>query len=277
MKTKEDKYYFGRFNILGQLGNKKEFIFKGLKTKKTTLKRSYSWGFFEIAEIKIDKDNFITGYLVKYKPITETEIVKEETHSLAEKNASNLVIAKSRFFLHIESNLIAYRATVKVISAKQFRESFVELFNSAYDDFFVDTEIQTIEEQFEILESIKEFSSISHVSIYLHPSNPRNTDRWKRVDERLKTLNVRSYKEEYDFNPNSKHIGNDEEALSKIAMADDGYGKADITGVRDGETKTISTTDNPITTIAPSDTETPEEILESLITTFKKILARFEK
>jgi hypothetical protein len=279
MTERSVRYYFGRFNLIANFEDKRDFILKGLQVHKFIEFRGYNWGFFEIIELNSEFGPFIHGFLVKYRPSTEEEVAVPQSHRLTLAAIANRVIAKARFFLNIESGLIAYHPVGNQIPNSTFCERFVRIFEEAHRKFFINAEIQAIEEQYRIFEAIKKFSSIARVFVALHPSNPSNIDRWKRIDERLKKIGASNYNEQYEANIEIKSltIEGDEELTNKIYMAEDGYGRADITGNIEGEYKTISTKDNPITSQAPGDDEPPENVLVKLNSTIKNILKRFKK
>jgi len=271
------KYYFGRLNLIAVFDNKREFLLKALKTNKILQYRGYNWGFFDIVELESEFGNFFHGYLVKYKPEFTEEVANPDTHSLENQSIDNFVVAKSRFFLHIKSGIITYHPVGNIISRETFVERFCKLFEFSLDNMFVNAEIQSIEEEYKIFEVIKSFSKIKRLDIYLHPSNPSNRDRWQRTDDRLKNLGAASYSEHYEADPEigNLNIVEDEDINSKISMADDGYGKADITGEIDGELRTISTSDNPISTQAPNDEVEAPSVLERLLIKIQDIFNRF--
>lgn len=277
MPSKPVKYYFGRLNLIATYQDKREFLLRGLRTDKFVQHRNHVWGFFDIKELQSNQGFFIHGYLVKYKPEGEQEVAIPEKHSLGEVRVPNTVVAKSRFFLHVESGLIAYHPVGGQIEIDTFTERFVEIFHEALDKFFVNAEIQAIEERFQVLELMKKFRSISKVEIYLHPSNPNLAELWKNVDQRLKKIGVTNYKETYESDKRdvSLTVTDDEEIRSKIAMAEDGYGKGAVTGELEGETRTITTSDNPITAEASGDDEQPAKVLEELSKSLQNIFDRF--
>lgn len=281
MGKKPVRYYFGRLNLIATFKDKKKFLLTGLTKSLILEKRKGSnWGFFDVSELQSERGSFLHGFLVKYKSAKEEEVADPATHRLGDEQAKNRVIAKARFFLHVETGIIAYHPVGYEISTKIFCERFPEILVEAHDRFFVSAEIQAIEERFKIFEVLKKFKRISKLSIYLHPSNPSNSDRWEKIDKRLKKLEVASYKEEWEEKPQSdglKNVVDDEDLTAKIAMADDGYGKADISGEIDGQKKTISTSDNPITTQAPSDDQPADTILTHLGKTIGEIFERFTK
>ena len=279
MPRRELRYFFGRLNLIANYTDKREFLLRALQTSKIIFHRGNNWGFFEAKETETEFGLFISGFLVKYKGEIDEEVAVPETHSLTDIAAANRVVAKSRFFLHIESGLIAYHPVANKIGNETFCERFVQLFEEALDKFFVSADIQAIEERYKIFEAIRRFKTISKVFVYLHPSNPRSTKRWKRIDDRLKRLGASKYQEQYESKPNGDGLDiiRDPELKSKITMADDGYGKAEVTGQIEGETRTISTRDNPITALAANDDQPPESVISKLGSALKKIFSRFRK
>ena len=282
MAPRDVLYYFGRFNIMAVYSDKRTYVLEGLLSQHRQESRNSEWGFFEIDELTVDDDQYITGYLVKYKTQTEEEVVVPETSQIEDEAVNNRVIAKSRFFLHIRSGLIAYRVIGGQISDNQFRKFFASLFREGHDNLFVNAEVISVDEDYELLEMFGRFDRIFLVSVSLHPSNPSFRDRWKNFDNRLKELEAGSYEEKIEAKgEQGLNIQNDEETLSKISMAHDGYGDATVGGIIDGERKKINTKSNPITTLAPAvDTNDPPNedtmrALRILLFTFNKIRSRF--
>ena len=276
--TRPIRYFFGRLNVVMPSDQKKALLKKGFEAKQTLSKYGCDWGFFDIQEIETEEGVFFAGYLAKFKSEGEAEVAMPEKHQLVEESIKNKVIAKSRFFLHVKSGLMAYHPVGADIDRETFSERFVALFQLG-QDFFFDADVQAIEEQYKILETMKKFEKITKVRISLHPSNPSNTDLWKGIDDRLKKIGVSNYIEEFETkNPeNGLEIVDDLEVKGKVAMADDGYGRADVTGIIEGEHKTISTKDNPISVAVTSAPEEAEKTLDSLMTTIRKIFSRFNK
>src|SRR5690348_4857251 len=184
------RYYFGRFNLIGHYDNKQEYVISGLRSPAVVRSRGQHWQFFEVAPIESEMGLFQSGYLGKYKPRTEEEIAVPLAQKLDDQTIENLVVAKARFFLHLASGLIAYHPVGSQITREQFRRRFAEVFEAAKENFFVNAEIQSVQEGETIRDAIKGFSAIRSIDIYLHPSNPSLRDVWKRTDERLKELHA---------------------------------------------------------------------------------------
>ena len=166
------RYQFGRLNLMATFDDKAEFLKKGLSTQVSLTQRAHKWGFFNITTLTDDTVDFLTGYLVKYKPESEEEVADENQHIVTLEQAKDRITAKSRFFLHIKSGLMAFRLIGAQIGFAQFSKMFCQLFEKAHDNLFVDAQIQAIDEKYRIFEVIPRFEYISNVTLHLHPSNP---------------------------------------------------------------------------------------------------------
>jgi len=279
MAKRAVRYYFGRLNVIGSHPDRPSLLTDGLGPLEITTRRGLKWGFFKVGTLTNPVGEFVHGFLVKFKPLAEEEVAIPETHEIDDRTVENRIRAKARFFLHRSSHIIAYRPSGREISRSVFVNRFKELFENNLGGFFVDTEILPIDEQHQIRDAIRTLQKISRVQVRLHPSNPSNRDVWKRVDERLRTIDVSSYREDYEADPTSAglNIANDEELSSKMAMAEDGYGIVRVIGESGGERKELSTLDAPITALAPSDDEPPEVVLEGLAAAVRELLDRFRE
>jgi hypothetical protein len=272
------RYYFGRLNLITGDNDKVGLLRKALASDAVLAVRGQRWGFYEFRELEDPSGLFMSGYLVKYNPEAEEEIVIPERHALEDKAVENKVMAKSRFFLHASSGLIVYHPVGGQISRKLFPRRFVQVFEDALANFFVNADIQSIEEEYSFEEMLKSFTFIREVSIHLHPSNPSSRDIWQNVDRRMKELNASDYREKYesDERKGGLKVVEDQNIRQKIAMAVDGYGNVEVTGDRDGKMLKVSTLDNPMSILAPSG-ENPEEVFPALRETIASFLGRFTR
>ncbi|NQU28952.1 MAG: hypothetical protein HQ528_11735 [Candidatus Marinimicrobia bacterium] len=271
------KYHFGRINILAERENKEEFLWSSLIPEKEIKRHGFCWNFFEIEREDSGLGLFYYGYLVKFKKISEEEIAVPERHKLTLEEIKNRTVAKSPFFIHVHSGLIAYHPVSNHIENSQFCNIFKKIFEDANLGFFVNIEIQPVTESYEFFEAIKRFSLIKKVAIYLHPANPNISDTWKRTHERLTELNADSFHEEYksSLDDGGLKIVEDTEITSKIRMAEDGYGHVDATGYIDGEPTKVSTIDKQHISYIDTRLE-PIEVLSFLIEKFQILIAKFK-
>jgi hypothetical protein len=91
-------------------------------------------------------------------------------------------------------------------------------------------------------------------------------------------LGAQSYSEKLDAGRNSSlNIEGDRDIRAKIAMANDGYGRAVVTGTIDDSKKTVRTDRNPTSELAPDDSQPPARIIQALRAGFARIFDRFTK
>jgi len=279
MTTGRKKFYFGRLNIIASYEDKRNYILHGLRPGVSIDDRGNSWSFAEISELSNELGNFIHGYLVKFSDSFE-EIIRPEQGQFDETPVEDRVEAKAQYFLHVKSGLIAYHPVGNQIAQKTFQDKFCNVFEKAHDDLFVDAEIQTIEERYEIFDKIRDFQVVEKITFKLHPSNPNNTPLWSDIDNDIKSIGATSYTEEYSVKPGSTkglskdRILEDPKIKGKFIMAEDGYGEGQATGTTQGERKTITTGNNP-TTVIVLEREEKSDVLESLKGTLIKIFDRF--
>jgi hypothetical protein len=275
------RYLFGRLNLLASYDSeakKRNLILKGLRHNTTIDAYGNSYGFFEVRQMTANKERFIHGFLVKYRPMTTEEVAEPNTRRLRDLEVKDRVQAKARFFLHIHSGVISYHPVLAEIPPHRFRNLFVDLFVKSHDAFFVDADFQTIDDKMNIFEEIKKLTRVKEVSIRLHPSNPSNSELWKDVDARLKQLELISATEKLKVKEGKNGLAliKDPETISKINMAVDGYGIAKIDGAQDKHAVHLTTADKPVAALAP-DSETPaRRVLKVLIAVFQGIFARFK-
>jgi hypothetical protein len=274
-------YLFGRLNIIAPESDKLTIYSTALRQSAPALRhRLHRWGFSDVVLVQDDDlGDFYEGYLVKFKDQESVEVVDTEARMIEDESVHNLVAAHSRFFLHLGSGIIAYHPVGTQISGPAFVMRFAELVEHAFDNFFISAEILPINEPEVLAEAIRRFDRIDHLSIYLHPSNPSNRQLWRRIDERLQAMNAIDYREEYHGKGSEGGLKPeiDKSIGRKIAMAEDGYGHAEFTGMRKGKRRTVSTRSSPLSAAAPGDATPSSSVLKALSDSFHSVLGRFNK
>ncbi len=272
MKPQTQTYFFGRVNTISNVTDKRQLFFQAFTANKFHMKGDYKYGFFTVREIDSD---FAYGLLVKYKPMLEGEVVDENVHQLVEGGLPDGVVAKSDFFIHIPSSVIAYRPITNKISSSQFRETFAHLIEVGHENFFVSVKVESIDEELRIEEALKKFDQILVLSFDIHPTNPSNRDTYKSLDEKLKLLNADKMKQTLESKSGglNKSAILDDDSYRALIMAIDGYGKGVIHGTIEGNHKVISTEDSPVRKDVIV-SNNPKDILDQLLPEFEKIWKR---
>ena len=269
------RFLFARLNLIAQYEDKQQFVLTGLRSHQLRRVREHLWGYFGVESLGRYSD-YVTGYLAKLRPENAEEVGDLVAHAISTTTVVNRAIAKSRFFLHIPTGLLAYQYVSGHITQAIFEEQFARLFEEGYKQFFVAADVSTVEERERFLEALGEFERVQSVTIELHPTNPHYSEVYRAIDERLKALQAKNYKEVITAATDGPGLRaeSDPEIRSKATMAEDGYGKATASGQRAGKTAQISTSQNPVTAHVETRDRSPTEILGELIDDFRAIIRR---
>src|SRR5580698_10480969 len=108
MPRREVRYYFGRLNLIAQRENKYRLLFDGLQAEGIVVRRGMNWGFFDVNTINTDLGEFLSGFLARFRPLSEEEIAVPETQLIDSQTIANRITSKARFFLHTSSHIVAY-------------------------------------------------------------------------------------------------------------------------------------------------------------------------
>lgn len=251
MPSIRNSYLFGRINLYASdetIKNKFDFFVSSLNTKVVVTKYKFSYGFFDV--IVVDQhQQFLSGNLVKWRSELENEVVDQKKHIISEARLPDAVVGKSDFYIHVPSGIIAYHPISNKISDQQFRDIFTELIINANERFFVGIKFEVINEQIRLIDAINKLDKIFTVSFSVHPTNPSNRDVFKDIDERIKRLNAGEYSSTIEAKSTeglNRQALQDDEFLSGIYMAADGYGDAMVSGIKGGREITIYTKNSPI-------------------------------
>lgn len=274
----EVNYYFARISVIATYSDKGQFILEGLRSDAEISFRNFQYGFFNVREIFIENERFFHGYIAKYKSETEGEVVDLKSRAIKDEIFPYMTVAKVRFFVHPKTGILIYHTKGNDLNKSSFINRFKDLLEKAYDNFFVKIDINAINESVKFFESLKKFKKIKFLKIELTPSNPENRDIWEKLDERLRRLKVTKYTETYQAEKKEESLQlDDAEINSKLEMANDGYGDAEVKGIdENGNRKTLNIKENQVSAKAVSQERGPQESLAGLFPMFKKIIERFD-
>lgn len=122
--------------------------------------------------------------------------------------------------------------------------------------------MQTVEARASFIDVLATFERVQEVTIKLRPTNPHYSEIHRTVDQRLKELRAKQYKEVITAGREGPGLAatDDEDIRRKAAMAEDGYGEASATGTKDGRPARASTRQNPVSAQAETRDRSPSEI-----------------
>lgn len=270
-------YYFGRLNLMATYDDRRLFLMKGLHSREPSEVRRIRWAFFDVGEISGSDGVFAYGFLAKYRAVTDEEVAREDIGAIADTPISNLIVAKSRFFIHLDTGIIAFHGVQGQIDVDLFCNRFKRVFEHAYGRLFVAADIDMMQEEYKLLEVLSQFSSVTKLRLWLHPCHGEQREQWKDIDDELRRKGADNYSESLEAGRQSisLRIQMDKNLIAKIAMAQDGYGRAQVKGRLQGRIKTVSSSDNPVNASVPNNDRTLEELLASLNPTFFHLFSRF--
>lgn len=273
------KFYFNRLHLNVPEGtNKSTLYFDGIRSNASAGYNEYAYKIINVES----KDNFILGTLVKYDPYGKGEYLNESTGKVEKGGTVNTVVAKSTFVIQVDESVIAFKEVPNVISKTMFNRMFKELFDINNKDKYYDFSMTSITEQYSFVAKVETLKTICKINITLVPSNPRNADIWKNMDERLRNNNISRYRETQETN-RPEGIKLDDETKSKMYMSEDGYGVSIASGYDDsGSIVTLTTkqSNKEVVTELPVDIESNggfDKIIGYLRGTFNKISERTKK
>lgn len=277
MSGKLHLYQFGRLSVIGaNTENKEQYIMTALSSNIHTASREFRYLVTNAKVIIHNENKFAYGELIKYKRILEGDVIDEDSKQILEGGLPYGIVASSKFFLHFNSQIIAFRPIASRISNNQFKENLSKLIEKGHNEFFVSVNVSSVDEEIEISEAFSVLKKITKLFFDVHPTNPSNRPVYRTLDERLKRLDA--IKEQRTIQASEKGFNVDElkkdESYMGVLLAVDGYGRASLHGEKSDGTKVVINTDDSPVTKQVIDSEIPLEIIDQLFDTFNKIWQR---
>jgi hypothetical protein len=261
------KYFFANFlvhenNELDAIDETLDCMRNFLNSGTEFISPNHKYAFLKINNYSYQDKEYFWGYLSKILPESTVEIA--DSGEIISDTQENLIVSKSHFLIDISSKIIVYHPT-KGIDSELFLSAFQRIFEE-YNDPIRSILITKIDKTYEILRVISEFEIIKKVTVKLRPSNPHSQPRWDATDKRIRNIGVTEYFESYStsLSDHSLQVLGDEELESKIQMAEDGYGEAKVSGIKDGVSSLVKTGRNLISGSFKFDENEPVAFIEKI-------------
>lgn len=273
------KFYFARYTITSgdQINDKFDFLLKGLINEGKVEHQNYMFSFFDTEVFEFNQNEYISGKLVKYNPDDIEKVVDEDTRKIRGEIVKNKVVGEARFIIDPKNSILMYADVPSIISKNNFENKFSALFEKNHNNFFIVFNIIPIKEKYSFLEQVKSLKHLKKITITLFPSNPNFSERWKKIDERLRNNNISKYRETLENTKDAMNLKVDEDTESKFLMSEDGYGVSTAHGITEkGELKTLSTSDKSklVSIVLPPDMKQIIDILEYVSESLHEIIKR---
>lgn len=268
-------YFFSRLHLAAGNQNKADLLDRAFTQSTPLLLGDYHWGIMDVTEIEYEHRVFKTGHLTKFTLQNKEEVVNLDKRTIELRTTDYRVKAKSRFYLHVDSSLLAFRRVGSDISPTRFATVFPKILVSVHDGFFVDASVMEVTEVGDVLQRLRDFTRIQKIDFTLHPSNPEFGDQWRELDDWLKIREIEQYKETLVNNSErGLQIAEDKGVIGKFHMASDGYGLGRVRGTLNDEDCVMSTSEDQVTMQTDKADDQPASILEDLIGRFRQIWSR---
>jgi len=205
----------------GQLG---AFIHRAPEERK--IKGRYIWSFGDVGQITIDSYLVYFGRLGKSIKEKYETVYDEKKHSFRRELITTKIAVYSNFFIVPEFSIMAYehRPNIsKFTFQRQFRNFWTDICLS-------DIVFEFLKDERKFFDKVGRFDKVLHANFSVHPSNPRVSEIWKPLDDDLKDGSIKRLRLRMDNEEGLNTQGRIFREAS--AMAVDGYGEGEVTGVK---------------------------------------------
>src|SRR5688500_17367581 len=120
MRPRTLRFFFGRVNLRGGPADRNEFLRTAIHSHRSVEVGQNFWSVYETCEIKPDGLDIVYVYLAKYRSAVDEEVVDEGAGDLSAQSVENRVLAKSLFFLDLNSHIIPFQPSGSQIEATAF-------------------------------------------------------------------------------------------------------------------------------------------------------------
>lgn len=280
--ARKSRFYLERLTKSGILDD--AGVLEAIVSPSSIQTRKFAWTITSPVQGEVAANGAVTafagGHLAKYDPDAVVEVIDPRTSTVAIRSEPNLQIASSQFVFLPEYATIAHRHIWNKITAHDFRDRFASLVRSRHRDFFVECELSPITDHRRFFQKITELESLSEIKATVKPPNPLFGPLWRDFSKYVRTRNADSVTIDERASP-QKQLNSDLPAIvaeatgkadampdasrnaplpigdAAVLMAADGYGRGEITGIHNGASVVIRTSDDAVLLRLPADTPIP--------------------
>jgi hypothetical protein len=222
----------------------------------------FDWTITDVKDCRDDEVPYLFGKMSKYAKEGHAKVIDEIQKSQVEADVPNLLEASSPFIYLPEFSGIAFLHVWNGIEVKTFPRRFKSIVQAAFDNFFIDCDIEPISDYRAFTSKLKKLQGVTELSVTVYPPNPNFGRLWSSLNDYVETRNATkvAVKEQTskpegiktniielmdrimdspDYEPQEVPAIGD----AAILMAADGYGKGKVVGVENGEEVVIRTRD----------------------------------
>jgi len=256
----QGRYYLGRVIKLGRL-NQELFMNAIVESPVVTVSK-FAWAITDVIDKRGDNLPYLFGHLSKFSLEGQVTKVNISKRSQIDESAENLLIASSPFIYLPNYSGIAYLHVWNQIQEEVFPKRFKAIIEAAYDNFFVECNIEPISDYSTFVSKLREIDQFIEISANINPPNPLFGRLWGSLKDYVEKRNASELSikeittnnrglstniivlmdgilENPQFSPETPPDITD----TALLMAADGYGNGKVIGRHNGEERIIRTSD----------------------------------
>jgi len=256
-------FYIGRVNKIGFDANRFiEALFAPIPLDDK--KSNCIWNIVNVGKEDDTNCSYYFGKLNKANPNAKVIVMTKNYTEEMEKEEPDMVLCSSEFVYIPQYSGIVFRSIPSYIEPKRFVSVFDRIIENTLGNFFVDCQINLLDDLDSFFKKLNSFSAFSTVKVTVNPPNPLYGRFWKSLKEYLKKRNatelqIKETNENYNLKTLIQELikvllKNDKNEIEQflklndislldaaILMSLDGYGNARIDGQVNGQHAFIKT------------------------------------
>lgn len=261
---KRGRYYLGRVVKINFTQNQ---LMDALAKAPPLTIGKFSWAISDISDQRNHNEHpYIFGRLSKFHKEGHVTIVDTNLKSQVDALQENLLAASSPFIYLPEYSGLAYLHVWNGIQETLFSSIFKKLIEAYYENFFINCNVEPVADYRAFTSKLRELEVFTEISAKVYPPNPLFGRLWGSLNDYIKKRNALELvvKETSDpktgiqtkitelmgtiLKPKGETTLADEIAPADITdaallMAADGYGHGKVTGIKNGSTIVIRTSE----------------------------------
>lgn len=210
------------------------------------------------------RHRYIGGELAKYDPDAVVPVVNEQTRKVVLQDEPNMARASSMFVYFPDHEIFLHHHVWNEIRDRDFQARMAQLIEAFFGGFFAECELHTVSDYTRFVGKLAALDTVTELSASVRPPNPLFSPFWSELKDYLSKRRLRRMKvtetavagnsvatdapeiarrltESGELPTTTAMIGD-----AALLMAADGYGRAEVTGQRDGREVTVSTRSNAL-------------------------------
>lgn len=222
----------------------------------------FDWTITDIVDYRNEPLPYIFGKLSKYAKDGHVKVIDEVNRSQVKADTPNLLEASSPFVYLPNYSGIAFQYVWNGIQEDVFPRRFKTIIEAAYDNFFVNCDIDSVSDYRAFTSRLKKLERFIEFSASVYPPNPLFGRLWGSLNDYIVSRNASEITIKEQTSKPKGLISNIIELMERIIeqplfqpdkipdigdaailMAADGYGRGKVVGIEKGEEVIIKTSD----------------------------------